>query len=134
MEMTDYDTDQIGVTLRQRAAAEREFRKVRESDSPFAELAVSLYDEEIQSFTDIYAQFAAVEEALRAAALAEDSGLIPEWKITVKRPDPNTPSGYRHETVTRAHQDPRKAEAELREQGYEVVPRKTERDGYAEVA
>ena len=135
-ENDDTTTDEsleTNVTLRQRARAERAFRKVREMDNPFAALAVDLYEQGATA-EETYRQYARVEAVLGDASMAEQTELIPEWKITVKVPD-DTPSGYRYETVERAHQDPRKAEAEVEETtGREVVSEETEQVGYIEVA
>jgi hypothetical protein len=135
-ENDDTTTDEsleTNVTLRQRARAERAFRKVREMDNPFAALAVDLYEQGATA-EETYRQYARVEAVLGDASMAEQTELIPEWKITVKVPD-DTPSGYRYETMFRAHQDPRKAEAEVEETtGREVVSGRTEQVGYIEVA
>jgi len=130
---TDESLENDGVTLRQRARAERAFQQIRESDNPFAEAAVALRDQGA-TVQEIYRQYDAIEADLGDAAMAEQTELIPEWKITVKVPD-DTPSGYRYERKTRAHQDPRKAEAEVAEtSGWEVVSEKTEQVGYIKVA
>lgn len=120
-------------SLRQQAAAERAFQELRDTENPFAELAAKLRDRGT-SFPEIYDQYAAVEEALGEAAMAEESELIPEWEITVKIPDPDTPSNYRYETRVRTHRDRRVAEQEVETAfGYDVVPEKTKQVGYAEV-
>ena len=130
---TDESLENDGVSLRQRARAERAFRQVREMDNPFAALAVDLYEQGATA-EETYRQYARVEAVLGDASMAEQTELIPEWKITVKVPD-DTPSGYRYETMFRAHQDPRKAEAEVEETtGREVVSGRTEQVGYIEVA
>ncbi|WP_123619617.1 hypothetical protein [Halorubrum sp. CSM-61] len=129
---TDESLENDGVSLRQRARAEREFRKLRESDNPFAAVAVDLR-EQGATVDEIYQQYARIESVLGDASMAEQTELIPEWEIAVKVPD-DTPSGYRYERKTRAHQDPRKAEAEVEEtSGREVVSEKTEQVGYIKV-
>ncbi|MFC6770314.1 hypothetical protein ACFQDD_02030 [Halorubrum pallidum] len=120
-------------SLRQQAAAERAFQELRDTENPFAELAAKLRDRGA-TFPEIYDQYAAVEEALGEAAMAEESELIPEWEITVKIPAPDTPSNYRYETRVRTHRDRGVAEQEVEMAfGYDVVPEKTKQVGYAEV-
>lgn len=121
-----------GVSLRQRARAEREFRQLRESDNPFAEVAADLRDQGA-SFEEIYQQYDAVEATLGDAATAEQSRLLPEWEVAVKVPD-DTPSGYRYEYHSRVIVDKNEAERDVREAtGREVVSEKTEQIGYMRV-
>lgn len=124
------ETDEM--SLRQRARAEREFRRIRESDNPFAEVAADLR-EAGYSFEAIYKQYAAIEADLGDASMASRSRLLPEWEVAVKVPA-DTPSGYRYEYHTRAIVDKNEAERDVREAtGREVVSKKTEQIGYVRI-
>jgi len=102
-------------------------------DNPFAALAVDLYEQGATA-EETYRQYARIESALGDASMAEQTELIPEWKIAVKVPD-DTPSGYRYEYHTRASEDQQEAERNTQEAtGFEVVSEKTEQIGYIEVA
>ncbi|WP_066418964.1 hypothetical protein [Halorubrum aethiopicum] len=122
-----------GVSLQQRARAEREFQKLRESDNHFAAIAVDLRDQGA-SVEEIYRQYAAIESDLGDASMAEQTELIPEWEVVVKEAD-DTPSGYRYERYERTAETQAEAEDMVeRHTGLRVVSEKTERIGYVEVA
>jgi hypothetical protein len=121
-------------SLRQKARAEKKFREIRESDNPFAEKATELRDEGM-SYREIYNQYIEIEEALGRPSIAIESMLIPEWEVTVLVDAPDTPSGHRYKTYTRAGRDKSEVEDRVSEfSGWNIAPNKTEQVGYIRVS
>lgn len=121
-------------TPRQKASAEREWGDHDiDEDNPFLGVVEDLRDQGL-TFREIYDLYEAVERDLGKASMAEEAKLIPEWEITVKVPDPDTPSGYHYEYYERMDEDAAEAERRVEEYtGHEVVSEKTKQSGYSRV-
>lgn len=124
------DRDQ---SLRQRAAAQRAWRDRDVEDNPFLEVVEELREDGM-SFSEIADLAHELESSVGDAAMAEKSKLIPEWKVTVKVPDADTPSGYRYEYYERSGTDRDEVEDRvIAHTGCKVVSEKTEQIGYVKV-
>lgn len=99
-------------------------------DNPFTEVAETLRADG-ESWNDICSSVNELLDVVSEGAIEEDTVLLAEWAITVKVPDPDTPSGYRYRTHERTAETAAEAEAMVEKHtGYEVVEEKTEQVDY----
>jgi len=98
-------------------------------DNPFTEIVEELR-EEGESFHDIAMTAYDLLDVVEEAAKAEDVNFMPEWKVAVKKPAPDTPSGYRYEYEKRMAETAEEAEEQARKHhGYDVEKSETEQVG-----
>ena len=121
-------------TLRQKAAAERDYKTKRPDDNAFIEVVDRLRDEG-KSFEDIAHILDEAYDVVGSASMEEQSFLIPDWEVTALVDDPNTPSGKRYEQHIRTVETAEEAEQAVESYtGWPVDSDQTEMVGYSEVA
>jgi len=123
-----------GPSPRQKAAGERAYQEHKPDDNPFIGIVEELHDQG-KSFEEIHEIMEEAYHAVEEAWGEEMCFLVPEWEVTLLVDDPNTPSGTRYETRTRAAETAEEAERELEEiTGWPVESDKTELKQYSKVA
>ncbi|MCL9818351.1 hypothetical protein [Natronocalculus amylovorans] len=122
------------ITIRQKAAAEREYQRERSDDNPFIDIVDNLRAEG-RSFEEIHSIIDEAYDAVQEAWGKEITFLIPEWEVTALVDDQSTPSGYRYKTHTRTAETAKEAEDSVEDWvGFPVDRDQTEMIGYVEVS
>lgn len=129
--MSKAESDQdTGPSPRQDAQGTREYEQHAPDDNPFAEVVDDLR-ECGYSWREVFDEMEAVHGAVDKAAFEESMELIPEWRVAVRVPDPNTPSGHRYEYHERVGRDRDEVfQSVEKATGCEVVEEESERAGY----
>ena len=130
MSKTESDHEDSRPSPRQDAQGTREYEQHAPDENAFAEVVDDLR-EQGYSWREVFDEMDATYRAVDKATYEEGMELIPEWRVAVRVPDPNTPSGHRYEYHRGVGRD--RAEVFVRVEkktGCEVVEEESERVGY----